>query len=240
MEPVAVSVVIPVFNEANRIERAVKETASVLREAGYPFEILIAEDGSTDGSDQVASGMAREYPFVLHLHSPYRLGRGEALKRAFRSARGEIVGYMDSDLATDVHHLPEFVARLQGSWDVLTGSRMVRGSQTHRPLLREFTSRSYNLLGRILYPGFPVHDLQCGFKFFRREVILKLLEVIEDQGWFWDSECLVRAWKGGYRVGELPVRWTHGGASKVSGVKDSWELGSKLVRLRFKRLASPG
>lgn len=236
MEPVAVSVVIPVYNEASRIERAVRETASVLREAGYPFEILIAEDGSSDGSDLVASQMAREYSFVHHLHSPHRLGRGEALNRAFRASRGAVVGYMDSDLATDVSHLPQFVALLQQSWDVLTGSRMIRGSQTRRPPLRGFTSRSYNLLVRLLFPRFPVHDMQCGFKFFRREVLLKLLEVIEDKGWFWDSECLVRAWKAGYRVGELPVRWAHGGASKARVVQDSWELGSKLVRLRFKHL----
>src|SRR4030043_253673 len=102
---VGVSVVFPAYNEADALEAAVEKVAQALNEFAHSYEIIIAEDGSTDGTDKAAAALAEKYPFVKHLHGEKRLGRGTALKNAFKQSSGEVLVYMDLDLATDVKHL---------------------------------------------------------------------------------------------------------------------------------------
>ena len=99
---VAVSIVLPAYNEADKLEAAVTKISQALKETGYPYEIVIAEDGSTDGTAERAEELAQKYSFVRHIHREKRLGRGTALNNAFKQCRGEVLVYMDLDLATDL------------------------------------------------------------------------------------------------------------------------------------------
>src|SRR4030043_471140 len=103
---VEVSVVFPAYNEADALEAAVEKVIQTLNEFKHSYEIIIAEDGSTDGTDKLADALAEKYPFVKHIHGEKRLGRGAALKNAFKQSSGEVLVYMDLDLATDVKQEP--------------------------------------------------------------------------------------------------------------------------------------
>jgi len=232
---VEVSIVLPAYNEANRIEETVERTAAALREISPSFEIIIAEDGSKDGTDRICESLARKYDFVKHLHSDERQGRGRALDRAFRSSKGEILGYIDVDLATDMKHLLELIQSIRDGYDFATGSRMLPESNVKRPFKRGFASKGFNFLTRLML-GSKLYDHQCGFKSFRREALFALMDEIKDTHWFWDTELFVRAQRAGYRVKEFPVEWKQGGTTKVNLVKDVFGMGSQIFRLRYEFL----
>lgn len=168
---------------------------------------------------------------MFHLHSDARQGRGRALDRAFRAARGEILCYIDVDLATDMGHLEELIDAIRSEgYDFATGSRMMPESDVKRPVKRGLASRGFNLLTRTML-GSKLYDHQCGFKAFRRRSLFEIIDSVEDKHWFWDTELLVRAQRLGYKVKEFPVRWRHGGATKVDLVKDVLGMGSQIMRL---------
>ena len=136
-----VSIVLPAYNEAEGLEETVRQTADTLREITSTFDIIIAEDGSTDGTDRMAEKLAEERPYIKHLHSDERLGRGSALNHAFKSASGDIFVYIDVDLTTDMKHLSELIGKIRDGYDLVTGSRMMPESDAVRSVKRGFASR---------------------------------------------------------------------------------------------------
>ncbi|NJD51831.1 MAG: glycosyltransferase family 2 protein [Candidatus Methanoperedens sp.] len=230
-----VSIVLPAYNEAKRIEGTVERTAQALREIASSFEIIIAEDGSIDGTDKICESLERKYNFVIHLHSEKRQGRGRALNRAFKASKGEILGYIDVDLATDMNHLKELIQSIRDGYDFSTGSRMLPESSVKRPFKRGFASKGFNYLTRLML-GSKLYDHQCGFKSFRREALFALMDEIKDTHWFWDTELFVKAQRAGYRVKEFPVVWKHGGTTKVNLVKDVFGMGSQIFRIWYEFL----
>ncbi|WP_335999906.1 flippase-like domain-containing protein [Halorientalis halophila] len=236
-----VSVVLPAYNEAATIEETVSVTLETLASflpAGA-FEVIVAEDGCEDRTPEIADRLAAEDDRVRHVHSEERLGRGKALERAFRESSGETLVYFDTDLATDMRHLEELVERVRsGEYDVATGSRWVAGADADRPAKRGIPSRGYNGLVRLFLRS-DLLDHQCGFKAFDRDALLSLLDDVEDEHWFWDTEVLVRAQRAGYRVAEFPVEWTPKGDSKVDLVRDVFGMGSQIVRTWWQLTVSP-
>jgi glycosyltransferase involved in cell wall biosynthesis len=224
-----VTVIIPVFNDRASLEKALPESIIALEKINPKFEIIIAEDGSTDGSTDVAREFSKKDRRVRLLHSDARQGRGTALNRAIRESGGEIVGYYDVDLATGMQHLPELIAAIRNGADVATGSRLLPTSDIVRTGGREIASRTYNFLVRFIL-GSRLYDHQCGFKAFRRDRILPLLPTIRDKHWFWDTEILVRAQRAGYTVDEFPVHWRAGKGTTVR-IKDIFSMGSSILRL---------
>ncbi|PSP72954.1 glycosyl transferase [Halobacteriales archaeon QS_3_64_16] len=230
--PVEVSVVLPAYNEERTIEETVETTLDSLGEflpAGT-FEVLIAEDGCEDRTPEIAADMATADDRVRHVHSEGRLGRGGALRRAFHAARGETLAYFDTDLATDMSHLEELIESVRsGEADAATGSRWLPESEADRPAKRGVPSKAYNGLVRTFLRS-DVEDHQCGFKAFDREALYALLDDVEDDHWFFDTEVLVRAQRAGYSVREFPVEWTPKGDSKVDLVRDVLGMGSQILR----------
>lgn len=229
MPATEVTAIIPVFNDRPSLEIALGKSLEVLSAITPDFEILVAEDGSTDGSTEFVRQYEQREPHVRLLHSDERQGRGRALNRAIREARGSVVCYYDVDLATDMKHLPALISAIREGSDVSTGSRLLPASDIVRTEGREIASRGYNYLVR-LFLGSSVYDHQCGFKAFNRERILPLLPLIRSNHWFWDTEILVRAQRNGYRITELPVRWRAGKGTTVR-FKDIFEMGTAILRL---------
>jgi len=230
-----VSVVLPAINEADIIESTVESVSQVLNSNGYTFEIIIAEDGSTDGTDKKADFLAEKFSFVEHLHGEKRLGRGRALNNSFKQSKGEILVYMDVDLATDLKHLNQLInAVSKEGYQLATGSRMLSDSKVNRTKTRGTASKIYNLMVRVVL-GSKIKDHQCGFKAFQREPLMGLIGEIEATHWFWDTEILVRAQRRGYKIKEIPVEWSSGRETKVSLLKDSLDMGWKVLVL-WKRL----
>jgi uncharacterized protein (TIRG00374 family) len=238
---VEVSVVLPAYNEADTIERTVRTTLSTL-DAFLPagsYEVIVAEDGCEDETPEIASRLAAEDDRVRHFHSDERLGRGGALNAAFRAADGDTLAYFDTDLATDMRHLEELIESVRsGDADVATGSRWIPGEQADRPAKRGIPSRGFNLAVRTLL-GSDLRDHQCGFKAFSREAFESLVDEVEDEHWFWDTEMLVRAQRRGCTVAEFPVDWTPKGDSKVDLVRDVFGMGSQILRCFWEFNVSP-
>ncbi len=232
---VEVSIVLPAYNEALRIESTVERTAAALRGITPSFEIIIAEDGSKDGTDKISEALARKYDFVVHLHSDERLGRGRALNRAFKASKGEILAYIDVDLATNMKHLCDLIQSIRDGYDFATGSRMLPDSSVKRPFKRGLASKGFNFLARSML-GSKLYDHQCGFKSFRRASLFAIMDTVKDTHWFWDTELFVRAQRAGFMVREFPVDWKHGGATKVNLVKDVFGMGSQILRLWYEFL----
>ena len=229
MEGTEVTAVIPVYNDRESLRTAIPRSIEALAKIDPGFELIVAEDGSTDGSaDEVMAWEQRDSRIRL-LHSDARLGRGRALTRAFGEARGGIVCYYDVDLATDISHLPELIGAIRGGADIATGSRLLPGSTIQRSGGRELASRGYNLLVRTIL-GSRLYDHQCGFKAFRKDRLMGLLPSVRDPHWFWDTEVLIRSQRKGYRVVEFPVRWREGSGTTVKK-NDVFRMGKAVLGL---------
>jgi glycosyltransferase AglD len=229
MSAPSVTAIIPVFNDRPSLEVALSASLETLEKITDNFEIIVAEDGSTDGSAEYVREFETKNPKVRLFHSDTRLGRGTALNRAIREAKGTIVCYYDVDLATDMQHLPELVAAIENGADIATGSRLLPKSDIKRTGGREIASRSYNFLVRTIL-GSRLFDHQCGFKAFNKATILPVLPTIRSNHWFWDTELLVRAQNAGFTVTEFPVKWRAGKGTTVR-VKDIFGMGSAILRL---------
>jgi glycosyltransferase involved in cell wall biosynthesis len=201
------SVTVPVLNEAECLIPNIRRLSAFLEQLQeFPFEIVIADNGSTDSTLSLAHNLANELQNLRILHLDQQ-GRGRALKAAWRSSDADILCYMDADLSTDLSVLPAMVAALfAGRYGVAVASRRLNPSSTQRSLKRELISRVYAGMVRLLF-GSRFSDPQCGFKLIRREVFLALLPLIRDDGWFFDTELLVLAERHRHRILDVPAAW---------------------------------
>jgi glycosyltransferase AglD len=233
-ETVQVSVVFPAYNEVDYLYPAVEKTSQALNQFTNSCEIIIAEDGSVDGTAERAEEIAEKYSYVKHVHREKRLGRGTALKNAFKQSNGGVLVYMDLDLATDLKALKPLVEAITvEGYDFSTGSRMLPQSRVERSQSRNMSSKTYNFLVRHML-GSKLRDHQCGFKAFKREPVMQLLDQVEATHWFWDTEILVRAQHSGLKVKEIPVEWQSGKGTKVNLFKDSSNMFRQIMKLWWK------
>jgi glycosyltransferase involved in cell wall biosynthesis len=213
--PLDVEIVVPVYNEAAQLEERITALRTFL-DTSFPFRALVTvvDNASTDGTAKVAAELAARMRGVAAVQLP-RKGRGYALRAAWSTSDAPVVAYMDVDLSTSLSALLPLVAPLlSGHRDVAIGSRLARGAHVVRGPKRELISRAYNLLLKLTLRG-RFSDAQCGFKALRRDAAQKLLPLIEDNEWFFDTELLVTAERMGLRIGEVPVDWVDDPDSRV-------------------------
>lgn len=215
---VQVEVVIPVYDEQDGLDASIRRLHAYL-DAEFPltWRITIADNASVDRTWGIACGLANELEGVEALHLDQK-GRGRALRAAWSASDAPVVAYMDVDLSTDLDALLPLVAPLlSGHSDVAIGSRLAPNARVVRGPRREAISRSYNLLLKAtLRSGFS--DAQCGFKAVRNDVARALVPLVEDEGWFFDTELLVLAEHNGLRIHEVPVDWVDDPDSRVDVV----------------------
>ncbi len=241
-------VVIPVYNEEKDLQPCVLRLHEHLeRTFPYAFRITIADNASTDTTPLVSRRLEAEIPEVRAFRLEQK-GRGRALRTVWSASDAPVLAYMDVDLSTDLNALLPLVAPLiSGHSDLAIGSRLARSSRVVRGPKREFISRAYNLILRgSLQARFS--DAQCGFKAIRRDVAQVLLPLVEDTGWFFDTEMLVIAERAGLRIHEVPVDWVDDPDSTVHIVKTAtddlkgvWRVGKALATgaLPLDRIARP-
>ena len=230
---IAVDVVIPVYNEERDLESSVNALRAFLSES-FPHRwlVVIADNASTDGTLEIAQSLASLYDDVSYLHLDQK-GRGRALRRAWLDSDADIVSYMDVDLSTDLGAFPPLIDALtKDGYEVAIGSRLKPGASVERQLKREIISRAYNLLIKLMFRN-RFSDAQCGFKALTRKAVRELVPLVEDQGWFFDSELLLRAEQKGYVIYEVPVAWVDDPDSRVNIVQTAWGDLKGLFRVRF-------
>ncbi len=213
----SVDVVIPVYNE----ERALPETISTLRnflsEPSFPYvwRIVIADNASIDSTPEVARRLAEEAGDEVEYVRIEQKGRGRAVKRTWLESPMDIVSYMDVDLSTGLDAFPALIRAIaEEGYDLATGSRLHRRSKLKRSLKREVLSKGYNLLIKAMFQT-RFSDAQCGFKAVSREVAQRVVPMIRDNNWFFDTELLILAEKMGYRIRDIPITWIEDSDTRV-------------------------
>ena len=226
-------IVVPVHNEESVLAASVRRlhTHAARALSDLDVRITIADNASTDATASIARSLTGSLPGVGVLESDEK-GRGRALRAAWSASSADVVAYMDVDLSTDIRLLRWLVAPLLDDHaDLVIGSRLAAGAEVERSLKRELISRSYNGLLRLLL-GVGFSDAQCGFKAARRRELLPVLERVENQNWFFDTELLYLAECDGLRIRELAVRWVEDPDSSVRLLATALEDLRGVRRLR--------
>jgi glycosyltransferase involved in cell wall biosynthesis len=230
-----VSIILPAYNEALRIERCIREVERAVVSFSGSYEIIVTEDGSTDGTDSIVESLSQSYPHLRLLHSPARLGKGKAIKKALASTKGDVIVFMDVDLSTSLDYLPQIVQLAQRHRGMAIGSRHVKGAKVQRRISRALFSLTYNLFVRLLFLD-GVHDHQCGFKAMSREAADVLLDKTVSDGFFFDTEMILWCKKLGFPVTEVGVEWAETRKKSESAIRlfpDAVRLGLDLLRFRL-------
>jgi dolichyl-phosphate beta-glucosyltransferase len=231
---VDLTLVIPCFNEERRVGACLDAALAHLgSQPALSFEVVCVDDGSTDGTAALLARRAREDQRLRVVTLARNLGKGMAVRAGVEAARGDVVVFLDADLAVDVAHVDRVLPALQDGVDVAVGCRHVEGSSVERPQgrLRRALGRGYLVLARRLL-DLSVSDVTCGFKGFRRAVALHLFRRARCRRWGFDAEVLHLAERAGYVVREVPVAWRDGDASAVRLPRDAWESLRDLLAVR--------
>ncbi len=227
-----VSIIVPAHNEARILRRNVLLIERMLTGIAPDFEIIISEDGSTDGTAQIARSLARKGR-IRSINFPKRQGKGTAIMRAVEHSAGDIILFMDADLASDPSHVRGIVGHIRDGASIVIGSRYLERSRSKRNPVRLVASKGYNFLVRALL-GSRLSDHQCGFKAFRKSKLLPVIREVRNERWFWDTELLVRAQRRGLVVKEMPIAWREAEDSKFNLLGDTWHMAASLARFKLR------
>lgn len=226
----SLSVVIPVFNERERIEGTLMRAIGYLEVRGYDFEVIVVDDGSWDDTVSKVESVTRDKAGVRVIRSDHR-GKGFAVRQGMLAASKARVLYSDADLAVPFEEVEKLLDCVDAGSDIAIGSRSMPGSHVfNRPPLRDLMGRALNLLVRVLlFDGF--RDTQCGFKCFTREAARDLFGGLRSEGFSFDIEILGLAKRRGYRISEVPVTCIHHPASTIKPLRDSLGMFVDVCRM---------
>lgn len=229
------SIIIPAYNEEQRLPYTLEQIFSFLKEQSYQAEVLVIENGSTDRTYQIATGFAQRYPNLRVLQEKQR-GKGNAVRLGMLEARGEHRFMCDADLSMPIGELTKFLPPVLNGADIAIASREVQGAvRYNEPYLRHLTGRVFNYLIRLLVLP-ALQDTQCGFKCFRAQVAEDIFRYQTLVGWSFDVEVLYIAQRKGYRIHEIPIDWYFNADTKISVLKDSWKMFVDLLTIRLNAL----
>ncbi len=225
------SVLIPAFNEQQRIEPTLQRFVAFLDASGWQYELLVADDGSSDDTTTVVRDFCEQHPAVRLLSGEHNRGKGAALRQAAAQSQGEWLVYSDADLPVEPADLPALLAPLlSGSAEVVLVSRWLQGAANVAgvPRARRLLSLLFRLLTLPIKPP-GVTDTQCGFKGFRGETGRQLFAALETDGFAFDLELLCRAHGLGHRVAEVALPVTHAVGSTIRPIRDSLAMVRDIV-----------
>lgn len=238
-DEIYLSVVIPAYNEQERIADSLYRVKDYLREQPYRSEIIIVDDGSADLTTEVVKTIDI-YEQEIHEQKPSAImenvknvGKGFSIARGLLKARGRIVLFTDADLSTPIEEVEKLLPHFEGGAAMVIGSRKTADAIVEKkPLLRRLMSKTLNALVQLFaVPG--IADTQCGFKAYRREAAHRLATLQRIYGFAFDMEHLYIARRLGLRIKEVGVRWTHCEGSKVHPIRDSYRMFRDMLKIRF-------
>jgi len=172
----------------------------------YDFDFVIADNGSTDKTSEIAEKLNQQYPEIKYLFLQKSGKKGGAIKNAWQKFSADYYVFMDIDLSTDLNALPILISELKNGADLVIGSRYLKDSQIKRSLVRLFVSKIYNLFIKLFFHC-PLHDLANGFKGANKKIIQEILPLTKNEKWFFDSELTLLSFIKKYKIKEIPVKW---------------------------------
>jgi dolichyl-phosphate beta-glucosyltransferase len=229
------SIVVPCFNEEQRLPRTIETIERYLDARNTPYELILVDDGSADGTRMIMDAAAERHSAVRVEGLPHNRGKGRALAVGVEAAKGDEVLITDADLSTPIEELEKLEAALRDGAGVAIGSRALRASRVEisQPVYRVLMGKAFNLIVQaVLLPG--IWDTQCGFKLFRADVAHSVFAGLVTDGFGFDPEVLYRARKQGVKIAEVPVVWRNSAPTKVSPVRSSVDMLKHVIRLRLR------
>lgn len=230
-----ISVVFPAYNETGRLEAPIRSAAKWLRAQRRRFELIVSDDGSTDGTAALVERLRHDVPELRLVPSPVNRGKGHAVRLGVRAAEGALILVADADGATPITECAALEAALAGRVGVAIGSRAHHG-HVERRWYRHVIGRAFHALVR-LFGVRGVRDTQCGFKLFSALVAHDLFARARMDGFSFDVEILLLAQRRGYLIVEVPVEWIHQPGSKINLLTDSARMAFDLLRIRLRLLS---
>jgi len=235
-ESVKVSLVIPAYNEAARIQDTLRRIAEYLKNVRFDTEILVVDDGSTDETSAIVERL--DYPGMRLIRNGRNRGKGYSVRNGVLAATGDYILFTDADLSTPIEELDKLLSAAENeNADVVVGSRGVdsRYIEKHQSSVREGGGRLFNVMVRMLL-GLNIRDTQCGFKLFRREKVQSAFQKQTTDGFGFDPELLFVMSQQGLKILEVPVRWSHTEGSKIRFLRDGMRMFTDLLRIRWNNL----
>jgi dolichyl-phosphate beta-glucosyltransferase len=239
---VDISLILPAFNEATTIAGTIGDVVSYFNAQNYKYELIVAADGY-DGTRERAGELAQTNSSIKVIGKPARRGKGRGIREAVAIASGKIIGFADADNKVPIEEYGKLGPWLAEGYDVVIGSRGLRGSNIERPqpLYRRIGSRGFGIFMHVVV-GLPdIPDTQCGFKFFRGDIARDLFRRQHVDGYMFDVEILAIAQRLGYRIKQVPVRWHDDADSRLQLVRGNLRNVADIFKIRFslRHLASP-
>lgn len=233
--PEHLSVVIPAFDEARRLQDSLTRITTYLHGRFERWDILVVDDGSTDGTADLVDRLHRSDPHIHRLSLPMNQGKGAAVRAGMLAAPGTLRLFSDADLSTPIEELETALAAIDAGAAVAIASRGLPDSRLVRRQrwVRERLGRTFNRIVRLI-TGLPYADTQCGFKLFTQEAADAIFRCTTVDRFAFDVEVLLLAHRLGCRVVEFPARWQHAAGSKVHLVRDALEMAGTTIRLRWR------
>lgn len=229
------SVVIPAYNEEERLPATIARVEAYLTGFGRSWELIVVDDGSKDGTIAAARA-AMKSPHSRVEPNPRNMGKGASVRNGMAKARGQFRLFSDADLSTPIEDVTRLLDALQGGrHDVAIGSRAVEGAELieRQPFYREAMGRVFNLIVRGIALG-GIHDTQCGFKLFTARAAEECFPRQKLDGFSFDVEVLLIARRLGFSIAEVPVRWENSPATRVSALRDSTRMFRDVMAIRFR------
>lgn len=241
MTKIELSVIITAYNGAPYLEKAVKEVKKTCEKITKNYEIIIAEDGSTDSTPKLAKKIARKDSKVKHSHFPHKLGKGKAIEEATKIAKGDIIAFTVVDLDIPLKYLPLLVNSIKEGYDIAITSKRHPQSKMKAPFNRTLPSVVYNKLVRIIL-GSKIYGHNSGMKAFKKKRIELIYPHIKDPHWFWDTELLMIAQWNNFTIREIPISSSYGfnEDSQVNVSSTSRSLLKKIFQLRKRKAKLKG
>ncbi len=231
---IGLSVVIPAYNEEERLGPTLVRIVEYLAEQDYPSEIIVVDDGSSDGTADLARGMLAEMPIAHRvLVNERNRGKGHSVRRGMIEGTGRLRLFSDADLSTPIEHTADLMAAIERGADIAIGSRVAPGASidVHQPLLRETAGRMFSVVQRAIL-GSGIKDTQCGFKMFTRQAAETVFPYQQLERWAFDAELIFIALRLGLGVVEVPVRWVNAPDTKVNALADGMQMVADLIAIR--------
>jgi len=226
------SIIIPAYNEENRLPRTLEQVLEFLNKQTYSSQVLVVENGSSDRTFETAKEYAQTHSSVIVLKEEQR-GKGNAVRRGMLEAKGEYRFICDADLSMPIEEVAKFLPPQLIEFDIAIGSREAPGAiRYNEPSYRHFGGRAINFLIQTLILS-GLNDTQCGFKCFRAEVAEDLFRQQTLTGWSFDIEILYLARRKKLRIIEIPIDWYFYADSKVSVVRDALKMISDIFRIHI-------
>jgi len=228
------SIVIPAYNESERLASSIPKVLQYIYERGLHAEIVVVNDGSRDATAEVVRKFAAADASILLLENPGNRGKGYSIRNGMLHARAAVALFTDADLSSPITEADKLFAAIEDGADIAIGSRWLqRELQTERqPLLRQLFGRLFNI-GLRLMLGLKYKDTQCGFKAFNRRAIETVFTRQQIERWGFDPELLFLADKFGLRTAEVPVEWAHDHRSKINPLRDGLKMGAEMLKIRW-------